>query len=65
MAVNLSMPDCHTFVSYFWGFQMTTIPHKLGRVSNLDTFFLLMRFISLVDEIQFMLISSHYILKFA
>ena len=29
---------------------------KLGCVSNLDTLFLMMEFISLVDEIQFMLI---------
>ena len=34
---------------------------KLGCVTNLDTLFLVMGFISLVDEIQFMLISRHHI----
>ena len=34
---------------------------KLGCITNLDTFFLVMGFISLVDEIQFMLISSRHI----
>ena len=34
---------------------------KLGCVTNFDMLFLVMGFISLVDEIQFMLISSHHI----
>ena len=34
---------------------------KLGCVSNLDTLFLVMGLISLVDEIQCMLISSRHI----
>ena len=34
---------------------------KLGCVTNLDTLFLVMEFMSLVDEIQFMLISSRHI----
>ena len=34
---------------------------KLGCVTNLDTLFLMMGFISLVDEIQLMLISSGHI----
>ena len=59
MVVSLPMPD--------WFFQMSTIPRvwptalKLGRVINLDTLFLVMGFLSLVDEIQFMLISSRHI----
>ena len=34
---------------------------KLGSVTNFDTLFLVIGFISLVDEIQFMLISSRHI----
>ena len=34
---------------------------KLGCITNFDMLFLVMRFISLVDEIQFMLISSRHI----
>ena len=34
---------------------------KLGCTSNFDTLFLVMGFISLVDEIEFMLISSRHI----
>ena len=34
---------------------------KLGCVNNLDTLFLVLGFISLVDEIQFMLICSRHI----
>ena len=34
---------------------------KLGYITNLDRFFLVMGFISLVDEIQFILISSRHI----
>ena len=34
---------------------------KLGCVTNFDMLFLVMGFISLVDEIQFMLISSRHI----
>ena len=34
---------------------------KLGCVTNFDMLFLVMGFISLTDEIQFMLISSHHI----
>ena len=61
------MPDFHTFVSYFLVFLMSAIPRvwptalKLGCISNFNMRFLLMGLISLVDEIQFMLISSHHI----
>ena len=34
---------------------------KLGCVTNFDTLFLMMGFISLVDEFQFMLISNRHI----
>ena len=53
----------HTFVSYFRVFQMSTISRvwptalKLGCITNLDMLFLMMGFISLIDEIQFMLIN--------
>ena len=63
------MADYHTFVSYFRGFQMSTILRvcptapKLGCITNFDTLFLVMGFISLVIEIQFMLIRSHHILN--
>ena len=65
---------CHTFVSYFnlliYFFQMSTIPRdsvwpaalKLGCVNNFDILSLVIGFISLVDEIQFMRISSRHIL---
>ena len=65
MVVSLPMPHCHTFVSGFpnvchsacvWPTAL-----KLGYVTNLDMLFLVMGFISLADEIQFMLISSHHI----
>ena len=43
------MPDCHTFVSYFRGFQMSTILRvlwptalKLGCIANFDMLFLVM-----------------------
>ena len=67
MVVSRPMPDRHTFVSYFRVFQMSTIPRvwptalKPGCVTNFDMLFLVMGFISLVDEIQFMLISSRHI----
>ena len=50
--------------SYFRVFQMSTIPSvwptalKLGCLTNFDMLFLVMEFIYLVDEIQFLLISS-------
>ena len=31
MIVSLPMPDCHTFVSYFRVFQMSTIPRVFGQ----------------------------------
>ena len=34
---------------------------KLGCITNFDMLFLVMGFIALVDEIQFMLFSSHHI----
>ena len=55
------------FVSYFQVFQMSTIPRvfgqqlTLGCSTNVDIVFLVMGLISLVDEIQFMLISSRHI----
>ena len=63
-----AMPDCHAFCLLLSGF--SNVYHfacvwptalKLGCVTNLDTLFLVMGFISLVDEIQFMLISSRHI----
>ena len=55
-------------VTYFRVFQMSAIPRvvwptalKLGCVTNLDMLFLVMGFICLIDEIQFMLINSHHI----
>ena len=51
---SVTMPDCHTFVSYFLVFQMSAITRvwptalKLGCVTNFDTLFLMMGFISLV-----------------
>ena len=51
----------------FLGFQMSTTSRvwptalKLGCVTNFDMLFLVMGFISLVNEIQFMLISSRHI----
>ena len=62
------MPDCHTFVSYFWVF--TNVYHsacvwptalKLGCITNFDMLFLVTGFNSLVNGIQFMLISSRHI----
>ena len=67
MAVRHEWTDCHTFVSYFRVFQMSTIPRlwpidlKLGCLINFDKLFLVMGFSSLVDEIQFMLISTRHI----
>ena len=67
MVVSLPMPDCH-HLSLIFGF--SNVYHsacvwptalKLGCVTNLDTLFLVMGFISLADEIQFMLISSRHI----
>ena len=51
--------DCHTFVSYFHFFpQMSTISRVFGLqlwnlacITNFDMLFLVMGFISLVDEI--------------
>ena len=59
MVDSLPMPACHTFVSYFGVFQMSTISRvfaystalKLGCITNFDTLFLVMGFISLVNEI--------------
>ena len=57
MVVSLPMPDCNTFFSNFRGFQMSAIPRvwptalKLGCITNFDMLFLVMGFISLVDEI--------------
>ena len=74
MVVSLPMPDCHAckFVSYYLGFQcgFSNVCHsacvgptvsKLDCITNFDMLFLVMGFISLVDEIQFILISSHHI----
>ena len=47
------------FVYYFAYVWPTAL--KLGCVTNFDMLSLVMGFISLVDEIQFMLISSHHI----
>ena len=54
------MPDCHTFVSYFQVYVFGT-RGKRGCTTNFDILFLVMGFISLVDEMQFMLISSCHI----
>ena len=59
---------CLTAILFFWVF--TNVYHsacvwpralKLGCVTNFNMLFLVMGFISLVDEIQFMLISSRHI----
>ena len=43
---------------------MSTIPRVFGCVTNFDTLFLEMEFISLVDEIQFMQIwSRHFCIR--
>ena len=51
--------DCHTFVSYFQGFNCVCHSAcfwrtllKLGRITNFDMLFLVMGFISLDDEIN-------------
>ena len=57
----------NSIFSYFRVFQVLTISCvwptalKLGCVTNLDTLFLMMGFIYLIDEIQFMLISSRHV----
>ena len=68
MVFTLPMTDYHTFVSNcFRVFQISAVPRvwptalKLGCVTNFDMLFLVLGFISLVDEIQFMLISSRHI----
>ena len=68
MAVRLGWTDYHTFVSYFGVFLnvyyfvcVWPTALKLGCITNFDMLFLVMGFISLVDEIQFILISSHHI----
>ena len=59
MVVSLPMPDCHCNWLLFLGF--SNVYHsacvwptalKLGCVTNLDPLFLVMGFISFVDEIQ-------------
>ena len=68
MAVGLGSTDYHTFCLLFSGF--SNVCHsaavwptalKLGCITNFDMLFLVMGFISLVDKIQFMLISSRHI----
>ena len=69
MVVSLPMPDCAPYICHlFSGF--SNVCHsaciwptalKLGCVTNLDMLFLVLGFISLVDEIQFMLISGRHI----
>ena len=60
------MPDCHTCL-LFSGFSNVYIPRvwltalKLGCITNFDMLFLVMGFVSLVDEMQFMLISNRHI----
>ena len=55
-----TLPDCHTFVSYFQVFQMSPFcmcvaysSETWPYLNNFDTLFLVMGFISLVCEIQF------------
>ena len=65
--VSPPMPYYHTFASYFQVFEMSTISRVFGpqlwnlAASLMLTCSLMMGFISLVDEIQFMLISSRHI----
>ena len=68
MVVSLPMPDCHTFCLLFSCFSneyhsvyVWSTALKLGYVNTFDTLFLVMGFISLVDEIQFRLISNLHI----
>ena len=68
MTVGMIYAEYHTFVSYFLGFSnvyylacVWPTALKLGCITNFDMLFLVMGFISLVDEIQFMLISSRHI----
>ena len=66
MDVSLPLPDCHTFVSYFWVFPMSSISRVFGQALKLGHIFTDALshdtgFISLIDEIQFMLINSCHI----
>ena len=60
MVVRFGWTHYHTFVSYFLRFFWPTAL-KLGCITNFDMLSLVMGFISLVIEIQFMLISSRHI----
>ena len=67
MVVRHGSTDCrHLSPAYFRVFQMSAIPREFGLqlwkcLTNFDMLFLVMGFISLVDEIQFMLIRSRHI----
>ena len=63
------LPVDHAWLPYIRVFQMSAIPRVFGQqllnltgcVTNFDMLFLVMGFISFVDEIQYMQISSCYI----
>ena len=59
MAVSQAWVDGLPYHTYFACVWPTAL--KLGCVTNFDMLFLVMGFISLIDEIQFMLISSRHI----
>ena len=64
MVVGLGWTHYHTFVSYFRVFQMSAFwpaALKFDCISNFDMLSLVMGLISLVNEIQFMLISCRHI----
>ena len=63
MVVSPTKPDYHTldFSNVYHFICVWPTALKLGCISNFDMLFLVMGFISLVDEIQFMLISSLHI----
>ena len=62
-----TMPDCHTFVSYFRVFSQMSTPRVSANIWNLAVLLILTRSFSwwdsssLVDEVQCMLISSRHI----
>ena len=61
MAVSPPKPCCHTFVSYFWVFQMSGIRRVFGlQLWNLAVLLISTCSFSLVDEMKFMQISSRH-----
>ena len=60
MVVGPPKPDYHTFVSYFRNVDHSAAL-KLGCVPNFHMVFLVLGFVSLIDEIQFMLNGGRHI----